>query len=336
MLRYRSLASRLRIAYGFLFAVIGLLTLSVSEPIRLYFNLRGYAVLIFGITSVLVGTAFLLLAYLRGELIPSDRQSGDYYEALVNNRAMESFPEELRYLSTELATLKDVVERGRIDPRPSIELNAEEKASLRSELKNQLEGVLANDLVKQIEEKYSAKILDDTQISQIRKSFEITSQRLRQEIAALSRKSNVNLVIGILTTVVAVGMLGYLVWGSKVTFTNLPDLLSHFIPRISVAAFIEVFSFFFLKLYKSNLEEIKYFQNELTNIEMKIIAHEAALLSQDNKSIPPIIDQLIRTDRNLSTLPATLAKNGAGQLEPKDLAELLDKIGKLLSLGAYK
>lgn len=333
----RVLRNRVMVGSGLFYLLIGGLTLFLAQPLTNYFSLRGTWVLTFGLTSFLMGTGVLLLAYLRGDLIPSDKLSRDVYDTLVRNRTVESFPDDLRRLSSELVTLKEVVAKVQSDPGRLKELNAEERASLRSELKAQLEGVLANDLVKQIEEKYSAKIADDAQVSQIRKGFEITSLRLRQEIAALSRRSNVNLVIGVLTTVVAVVMLGYLVWGSRIAFTNLPDLLSHFIPRISVAAFIEVFSFFFLKLYKSNLEEIKYFQNELTNVEMRVIAYEAALLGQENKSIPPIIEQLIRTDRNIMTLPAqTLSKNDARQLEPKDIAELLDKIGKLLSLGTHK
>lgn len=117
----------------------------------------------------------------------------------------------------------------------------------------------------------------------------------------------------------------------------IPSDVKASLARLRRDGYTKVFSFFFLKLYKSNLEEIKYFQNELTNIEMKIIAHEAALLSQENKSIVPIIEQLVRTDRNIITLPSrTLSKNDARQLEPKDITELLDKIGKLLSLGTQK
>src|SRR5205823_4776936 len=106
-------------------------------------------------------------------------------------------------------------------------------------------------------------------------------------------------------------------------------------PRISVAVFIEVFSFFFLKLYKSNLQEIKYFQNELTNIEMRGLALEAALLNTQNKSTEPIVDQLIRTDRNLVPVVSSVPNKEAKQFEPKDIAELLDKLSKLLNIGSH-
>lgn len=40
---------------------------------------------------------------------------------------------------------------------------------------------------------------------------------------------------------------------------------------------IELFAYFFLSLYRTSLQKIKYFQNELTNIEAKQIALRAAL-----------------------------------------------------------
>lgn len=42
--------------------------------------------------------------------------------------------------------------------------------------------------------------------------------------------------------------------------------------------FVEIFAYFFLSLYKSSLNEIKFHQNELTKLEMKYIA-----LSMTNK-----------------------------------------------------
>ncbi|MBI5525005.1 MAG: hypothetical protein HY897_01580 [Deltaproteobacteria bacterium] len=42
--------------------------------------------------------------------------------------------------------------------------------------------------------------------------------------------------------------------------------LSHYVPRITTVTFIEVFAFFFLKLYRASLIEIKFYQNELTSL----------------------------------------------------------------------
>jgi hypothetical protein len=70
---------------------------------------------------------------------------------------------------------------------------------------------------------------------------------------------------------------------------------------------------------------------------MRAVALETALLVSHNTTTQPIIDQLIKTDRN-PTPAAVVTANGqeASLLEPKDLANLLDKIAKLLSLGSHK
>ena len=51
-----------------------------------------------------------------------------------------------------------------------------------------------------------------------------------------------------------------------------------------MAIFIEVFSFFFLKLYKSGLADILYYQNELTNLESKFLALELASLGRNTEA----------------------------------------------------
>src|SRR6185503_8676003 len=144
-------------------------------------------------------------------------------------------------------------------------LSPEQLSLLVNDLKQKLQGVVATDIIKEIEAKYSTKIAEESQVSQIRRAIELSKARLGEEVRSLSRRSIINLTIGIITTGAAVALLAYLVLGAtQQTFSNLPDLLAHFIPRVSVAAFIEVFSFFFPKLYRSGLDQIKYFQNELT------------------------------------------------------------------------
>jgi hypothetical protein len=69
-------------------------------------------------------------------------------------------------------------------------------------------------------------------------------------------------------------------------------------PRLSIAIFIEVFSFFFLKLYKNNLEDVKYFHNERTNIDSKIIALKASMLLEKEDVLNDIIKSFSTVERN--------------------------------------
>lgn len=167
-------------------------------------------------------------------------------------------------------------------PQTAAVLTAEEKATLTEALLNEVEKEAANDFLKQLETKFVSQSSDIGHLKELRENLGVTKRRLELEVESLSRRNSLNLTIGAVTTIVAVGLLAYLVLGAKISFDTIPNLLAHFIPRVSIAVFIEVFSFFFLRLYKSGLQEIKYFQNELTNIEMKGLALEAAMRASHN------------------------------------------------------
>jgi len=122
--------------------------------------------------------------------------------------------------------------------------------------------------------------------------------RLKTQVDYLSRNGNLNLLIGLITTVIAVSILFYLVFAAKDLPKDNYGLISYYVARISIIIFIEIFALFFLKLYRTNLYEIKYFQNELTNIDVKIIALKTALMMKDDESIKLVISELSKTERN--------------------------------------
>ena len=211
------------------YLVTGILILSLAEPFHEIFNFSPRFTYITGFATTLFGIGGLLLAYLRGDLVSKETTLRD---------------DSVDKLRAQLAVLRLQFEN--YDPKPKFsEMPAEERAALRSELKTELQSAVTSELVSEIEQRFSAELAENVQLSQIRGGFERIISRLRLEISALSRRSKLNLVIGVLTTVVAVSLLAYLVLRPPtVPFSGLPDILSHFIPRISVAIFIEVFSFF--------------------------------------------------------------------------------------------
>jgi hypothetical protein len=71
-----------------------------------------------------------------------------------------------------------------------------------------------------------------------------------------------------------------------------------FVPRISLVLLIEMFAYFFLRLYKSTLTEIKYFQNEITSIEAKYLALIVAATGKKEEQLSGVLEQLARTERN--------------------------------------
>jgi len=291
------------------------------------FRINASVVGIVGAGLVLYGTGFVLLLYLRGGLRPlTTRQAA--LEGETSVRLMR-VADELQYTAHRLeGTLAGLQKRLEAVEKAAVGFPAGDKESVLATLRSDVQATLVSDLAKDLEKRYADSIVNEAQVKQIRAGIEGTSHRLRSEINALSRRGNLNLVFGTLTTVVAVGLLAYMVFTAHIQPVDMASVLAHFIPRISTAAFIEIFSFFFLQLYKSSLSEIKYYQNELTSLELKGLALETALLRTESAIIPSIADHLARTDRNLMV---TSEKPAAGKIpQLKEVAELLERLDKIL------
>ncbi|MBI5525224.1 MAG: hypothetical protein HY897_02740 [Deltaproteobacteria bacterium] len=128
--------------------------------------------------------------------------------------------------------------------------------------------------------------------------FAATSLRLRREIAALSRRGNLNLSIGVITTGFALGLLAYMIFDESTSPDSFAAALSHYVPRITTVTFIEVFAFFFLKLYRASLIEIKFYQNELTSLASLQIALETSRDCPDPDAVRTVLDRLARRNPN--------------------------------------
>lgn len=127
----------------------------------------------------------------------------------------------------------------------------------------------------------------------------LTISRLKGYLADLNRKANLNLISGLIFCLVGLGFIFY----SLIAYTptnppNLNNTLIYFLPRISLTILIEVFSYFFLNLYKKNLEDIKYFQNEVTNLESQYLAVLYAFEQNNGQVKAKVIEKLMDTERN--------------------------------------
>jgi hypothetical protein len=159
-----------------------------------------------------------------------------------------------------------------------------------------------------------------------------TSARLVQEIRALGRRGNVNLVIGIITIFIGVCLLGFVVfWESDVDPSDHWRYAFHFMVRLSIALFVEVFAYFFLRLYKNGLEDIKYYQNEISNVQSKQAAMLLTIKLNDKVLSKLVIDALVKTERNF------LLKKGETTLslerERLDKNELLEFVKDTIGIA---
>lgn len=131
----------------------------------------------------------------------------------------------------------------------------------------------------------------------IRDRVDRVRKRLAAEVAVLGRRINLNLLLGIATTVGSLIVLATLVFGRSTRSGGAIDW-SYLVPRLSLAVFTEAFAFFFLRLYRSGLEDVKYYQNEISNVEVWALGAEVALVTGREPSIETVVGQLVRVERN--------------------------------------
>lgn len=278
---------------------IALTLLATLAPIFLlagrYFDLpESYKPLSFGFIGLATVLAFFM--YLQ----PVSSRNRDPFYGAISNDIKEEF-HNLRNRNRE-------IEKQNRDLRSKFEqiIKQIQSSTSSGELFGQRE---KDEILNRIQAKLESESLEDYQKSLVsiineklrskgqEEIFLQTSARLEGEIQNLAKRGNVNLILGISTTLTGIGILGYSVFDAPPTNSAL-ELASHFVPRLSLVILIEVFAYFFLKLYKQSLLEIKYFQNEITNIESKYLGLRLALESGGDNCASRVVDSLISTERN--------------------------------------
>mgnify|MGYP000123766302 CR=1 FL=1 len=201
--------------------------------------------------------------------------------------------------------------------------------------KPEIEPILFEDELKIFKEKYVQQAKHDLEFAHLFEDLNKLENKFKIQIERLISNSNLNLIIGIITTLLAVVILGFSLLQEK-TFNTNTDFFSFFLPRISTVIFIELFSFFFLRLYKNNLNEIKYFQNEITNLNFKMTTLKTALKLEDKETLSKIIYNFSLTERNFilkkddttEKIETLKLENSNTSAFTKSLSELVDKLKK--------
>lgn len=171
-------------------------------------------------------------------------------------------------------------------------------------------------------------------IKDVQKAFLQTEERLLSESKRIGRAANMSLIAGIVIAFLGLSLLYtlfFIVPEKDANQINLFTIISKILPRFTLVIILEYFSFFFLKLYRESHDRIKYYHNELSNIESKKIAILVCLSIEnegDNKM--NIIKSLIDVERNFvlkkdeSTIEIERAKIDANS--KNDIISLLKEI----------
>lgn len=131
--------------------------------------------------------------------------------------------------------------------------------------------------------------------NQLIENFDNIRKRLLNELSSLTKRANLNLTIGIVSSIIAMAFLFYSGIYTTIDYEEKWfNFITYYIPKLSLLIFLGTFSFYFLNLYKSNLSVIQNYQNDLNDVEFKIISITTSILSSDeNKEAH--LNELVKT-----------------------------------------
>ena len=163
--------------------------------------------------------------------------------------------------------------------------------------------------------------------------FNESTIRMNNHIKKLSNLSMINLTIGVIISGFSISILYLSIvdFSSGENMANTMNASFYLFSRMGVGVAIQLLALFFLNLYKKNIHEMKYTQNEITNIESK----KAAILysydfSEGNKFL--IADELLKTERNFvldkSQTTMHLEQSKIDSRESKDLFNVIELLLK--------
>jgi len=220
----------------------------------------------------------------------------------------EMLLDELAKLRTEiLSSSRDISTRETV----KLDVSDEVKAQLLRQLEFSMQKQIQEDSFKAFDQELAKRELKLKTWEESVSGFDTIRERLLLETKRLQKRANINLFLGTFITIIAgIGLL-FIVVLRPFDLTGFPKeeyswrIVSHYIPRLSLIIFAQVFAFFFLRLYKADLADIKYYQNEITNVEMRLAALKTSLSieqrelpKEDKEILKNVLAELVRTERN--------------------------------------
>lgn len=236
------------------------------------------------------------------EMEDSPKESG------ITNEIRPSIEKELNQIRAEL---QSITRKNSDRETVKLDISDEVKADLLAQLETSIQRQMEEDSLSIFDKELARRDLRFKKWEESITDFSTIRDRLFLETQKLQRRANLNLFIGTSITILAgIGLLVIVFFRPfDLPVVSKEDygwrLISHYIPRLSLIIFAEIFAYFFLRLYKNDLADIKYYQNEVTNVEMRLTALKTVLAveqkelpKEDKEMLKTVVAALVGTERN--------------------------------------
>ncbi|WBU27885.1 hypothetical protein OOZ54_14580 [Rhodopseudomonas palustris] len=171
--------------------------------------------------------------------------------------------------------------------------------------------------------------------------FQVSRQRLLDEAVRIDSISRRNLIIGVTFSVIALGVLSWplvdAALGPEASHSKnvaiIDWLTQSYLPRFAVGLLLQFVGFFFLRLYVANELDLKHNKNEITNIELKMLAVLLSGKSDSPETTKDVISSLIMTERNFVMKKDERSVSMEGSSEYNDLKGIIEQLVQKLPEG---
>lgn len=188
--------------------------------------------------------------------------------------------------------------------KPRKKISSEKENSSVDDEYNEIFKILLDEKIKSHEEAETKEYTYSDHIALKRgdvfRVFESSERRIQNEINSLSRRANLNLIIGSMLAILGIaGLVGFILSSPNNNEGIEPVMIIiHWVIRLSLISVVEIFAFFFLQIYKTELLTIKYYQDEMTSIESRKIALLFSILQDNCDDVSKTLSCLVSVDRN--------------------------------------
>jgi hypothetical protein len=218
--------------------------------------------------------------------------------------------------------------------RMAFRVGENERQEMLKRVEDKLYAELYPQVLNDLENRFAKSAFSTGATEQLFELLDACRERLEGEVAALTKRGTLNLIVGVVLSGLVLLVLGEMSYSAMVA--EPPETWAaagtSYLPRLSLAVFIQIFAFFFLKIYRATLSEIKYFHNEITSVDMICAAFTDALRIGDKTVQGDVVRAVAAIDKNqrLRASPKHAAENDEGDVLSllASFTEALSKIKK--------
>jgi len=188
-----------------------------------------------------------------------------------------------------------------------------------------LQGVIA-DLTAAREDMNDPQGANSRHLRQCREVIAQAKTRLLENASQIDKRSRVSLVTGSAISAVAViTLLAFAFPPIPLSMLTWQQLLSTYLPKLGVIVMLEVFAFFFLRLYKASLAESRSVHADLNALSLKETALLSAWTEADEQRLQLAMSLVRPASEDLRSMGDPISS-----VDPKVLADLVASIAKLV------